>query len=512
MVQVQRNRSRLDLDSARTMKHGSASAINLSGLGTIVVSGGKTDVGWATSPSGLPDLTIIKGVSIPFAGVPLVTAVYAGTTWYRYNTTELKNRVQSYATAIAAACEAEALANAESYMSSTSESYRESLSTVSMTDIVTPRFKEQSAAGNVIMSPMSSVKEALAASTGITWTTPITVTFTCTNAGANTSSPWANGVGKTVITCSANRSACARYVFGVPDAVCNAFKTAHMSFPDHIDGQPAINQAFSNITQAELDLPLILAESGKTIAHIALTVSRLAKLVKGLKLAAAQAVMGKLPNVSWKSIPTSSKEFSKLWLEARYAWRPLLMDINNALKYLSKSGAVTPRRTFRGFTEDDSSSSINWSYSSGGYSYRFTGELTVSRVARAGALTEIDFGMEQLRDLGALNLFGTGWELIPFSFVVDWFVDVKGIIASMNPQAGIKTLGSWCTYVTEKQFSGTVLVTHTSSGQTKSLNFSAVSIWKLRDSGVSTNFINLDVKLDIYKLVDAAALLRMLKR
>nr|UJQ84990.1 MAG: hypothetical protein 1 [Leviviridae sp.] len=511
MVQVQRSRSRLDLDTFETMKYGSASAINLGGFGTFVVSGGSSNVGWATSPSGLPDKTVIRGVSIPFGGVALVTSVYAGTTWYRYNTTELKARVQSYATAICQACEAEAKADAESRFSS-SLVVRRAYSYLSMTDVVTSRFKERSSHGEVIMSPMSSSKEATSSGAVESWTTPFVLTFTCSQASANTTSPWSQGVGQTILTCTLNRSACTKYAFGVPEAVRLAFQSAHMTTPDHIDGQPAINQAFSAITQAELDLPLILAESGKTIAHIALTVSRLAKLVKGLKLGAAQLVMGKLPNVSWKSIPTSSKEFSSLWLEARYAWRPLLMDIESSIKYLSKNSTVTPRRTFRGFTDDDDVQSVDWTYTSGGYSYKFVGDITTSRVARAGVLTEIDFGLERLRDLGGLNLFGTGWELIPFSFVVDWFVDVKGIIASLNPQAGIKTLGSWCTYFLEKQFSGTVLITHTSSGQNKTANFSSVVQKKLREPGVSTNFINLDVNLDIYKLVDAAALLRMLKR
>lgn len=506
MVQYTRSRSRQDLDTLYTVKYGTSTSKNLGGGTNIAITSIGNGTGqWKTNPSLLPLGCTIEGVTIPFAGVSVVSSSFSGTTYYRYDNTGLASRVNSYSLAICVASVARATSLHEAAFTLTLTG-RSLSSSVNMSDVVTPKFQEISRNGGVVMSPLTSEKYAVNADKGETWTTPVTVSFTCTAFSATGTAPNSN----LVYSISWTSAAATKYGFVLTDSILNSFKASQLSL-SHVDGAPAINMAYSKMSQAELDLPLMLAEANKTISLLALTAMRLAKLVKGVKKQAAQLAAGKFPNVSWKDIPTSTKEFSSLWLEYRYGWRPLLMDLTKAVEYLKKSPALTPRRTFRGFNEDLSDTSIDWTTSEGGFSYRFVGSITTDRIARAGVLTEIDLGLETLRDLGGFNMAGTAWELIPYSFVVDWFIDVKGILASMNPNPAVKPLGSWCTYTSEKKFSGVVHVTHTASGQTKSLNYSAIVRKQLRDVGVVTNYINLDVNLDIYKLIDAAALLRMLR-
>ena len=262
-------------------------------------------------------------------------------------------------------------------------------------------------------------------------------------------------------------------------------------------------------------MALFIAEFHKTASLLTLTSLRLAKLVKSIK---SGRFIGQVPAAykRWKElggkgqIATSSSVFSDIWLEMRYAWRPLLMDAQAFYKYLISSEAV-PRRTFRGFEQEQSGDSFDYTITDGAYSYRFVGSFTSDKVVRAGCLAQIDPGMALRRDLGLLNPAGLGWELIPFSFVVDWFVDVSGFIAKTNPRSGIEILSSWATKISDVTQSGTCTIKNLSSGVERSVAFTTRRLNRNRVVDVSPSYINLDVNLDIFKLVDAVALLRRLK-
>jgi hypothetical protein len=495
------------------LKYGTSSSVKkvspyLGGSDFVDIVPGSPKRQWSLNVATLAQEIHVLGVVIPLAGVATVSTVYNGSTYYRYDHASLASRVASFNTEIATAAAPLLLAAHEIDFTS-SVTTRVLQSDRSMSDVVTPRFREGSRNGSVFFSPMTSEAYSVAASNSFLYTTPVTVvvgsaSFSASGGGV----PAAN----LLMSLSISSNSCARVAFGLTDSVITNFKSTIFGSTTHLDGQPAINQAFSSMHEAEFDLPLLLAEGRKTVAHLALTAQRLAKLVKSLKNGTFILGSKKVLSKAIKDLPTSSKEFSKLWLEARYAWRPLLMDAESAIRYFSKESSMSPRRTFRGGQYDLQTLGVNQTFTESGFSYKFIGDLTVDKSVRAGVLTEIDLGLESLRELGAFNQFGTAWELVPFSFVVDWFIDVKGILSTLNVNPCIKALGSWATYTTEKQFSGVVEITHTSSGQKRSVNFSLKTRSCKRDVNVSTNFINLDVNLDVYKLTDALALLRMLRR
>jgi hypothetical protein len=61
-----------------------------------------------------------------------------------------------------------------------------------------------------------------------------------------------------------------------------------------------------------------------------------------------------------------------------------------------------------------------------------------------------------LKQLNTLNIWGLTqpveaiWELIPFSFIIDWFFNVGETLASFTPNYGIESLASWYTVVDTK--------------------------------------------------------------
>jgi hypothetical protein len=124
------------------------------------------------------------------------------------------------------------------------------------------------------------------------------------------------------------------------------------------------------------------------------------------------------------------------WLELQYGWRPLISDVYNATALLQK-----------GFEENDSDIVVRGSSQrviplkknplvssimpdltvsgSMNYRYRYTVRLRVIN--------------EVLRAMTALGLTNPGsvvWELLPYSFVGDWFVPVGEWINSVTAFAG----------------------------------------------------------------------------
>lgn len=114
------------------------------------------------------------------------------------------------------------------------------------------------------------------------------------------------------------------------------------------------------------------------------------------------------------------------WLEARYGWRPLIYDlkeINEAIKNFSERRTRLSKRkggdTTTILTTDDVA---YWSYID--ITTVITDTITIG--FRGSVVADITVPKIQL------NPLVTGWELLPFSFVVDWFVSIGKAIEAMS--------------------------------------------------------------------------------
>jgi hypothetical protein len=138
---------------------------------------------------------------------------------------------------------------------------------------------------------------------------------------------------------------------------------------------------------------------------------------------------------TWKKIG------SELWLEAVFGWRPLISDV--------KSGAEALSRTVNGFRPNEHVVSapsevevmiqpptlVNVSVNN--TSWYFTQGITEKasvvvegaiRVAPSGSLN----GAMETFGIGWDQVLPTAWELLPFSFVTDYFSNVGDVISSAS--------------------------------------------------------------------------------
>lgn len=267
-----------------------------------------------------------------------------------------------------------------------------------------------------------------------------------------------------------------------------------------------------------------LVEFPKTIKMIAEAVRSLRTIRKNIVKGNLGGALAALGTRAPKGISASSwlkKSANDRWLELRYGWGPMVYDVQGAMKALNPEREFHVRGTARGkFTNNatkvtDVIRDNTWY---GKWTIRF--EQTETLEARAYVLYTADLAFQSVRDFGLTELPLTAWELVPYSFVVDWFVNVGDWLEAVTPKLGVKILAE-----------GTVLkrtsaITRTRRSwvqQTVSGNSYAMGGTFLgsSDSQTTTEYIRtpgfgdllsyppVNVKLNVKRAVDAIALLRI---
>lgn len=200
----------------------------------------------------------------------------------------------------------------------------------------------------------------------------------------------------------------------------------------------------------------------------------------------------------------SFKRFGNAWLEGRYGWRILLYDIIEISELMQNLGDKRSRFTERvGRTFTTSEETLLANYSGTAYNLELYAQDTYEVGVRGTVAA--DYQAPQVR----ANVITTAWELIPFSFVVDWFFTVGATLsaASLEFFASDLTAAGGFHVVATRRWDGDVTpndgwdASWPQSGQT-------VSKLTLRVP-TSVSFLpRLNVSLDDFKILDLMSLLR----
>lgn len=205
----------------------------------------------------------------------------------------------------------------------------------------------------------------------------------------------------------------------------------------------AITQAWANIDHSEILALAALAESGKTVNTLRDTLGKALRIVKAVR------------KKSWKLMKKEfrPKEVADMYMQARYGLRPLYYDAQGSLLALTaKKRKTKDRYTFRGKQVSSTSASDSGQWTTNIYAQapyctmtmEHTRRTTNDIIVRAGVLTRLDL-LTNAEIYGFNSLAETAWELVPLSFVVDWFGNVGATIGAWTPKAGVSSLASWVT-------------------------------------------------------------------
>lgn len=198
----------------------------------------------------------------------------------------------------------------------------------------------------------------------------------------------------------------------------------------------ALIRARNNLKTSDINLGVAFAERKRTAQLVGDTTFQLARSYRDLRRGNIRAAMNRLGITSKAREPRGSNAPNK-WLELQYGWKPLLSDVYGACDALSKRDKEDWRVTAKGrVSRQDTYSRV--------YDIAFNGPFdgcNCVAVAYRGAYVRIDALPENeaiisLASLGITNPLLIGWELVPFSFVVDWFLPIGGYLESLDAMLG----------------------------------------------------------------------------
>jgi hypothetical protein len=140
-----------------------------------------------------------------------------------------------------------------------------------------------------------------------------------------------------------------------------------------------------------------------------------------------------------KSYKDPLRTLANNWLEYSFGWKPLIDDIYSAVNHFQTPiKSITPRGTAR---NDRFVKFLDGTIASGIYTYQ---ESRGVLFAKQGCKVSIDNPNLYLANkLGLVNPATVVWELIPFSFVVDWFVNVGEFLSQGTDFFGLTVTQPW---------------------------------------------------------------------
>lgn len=215
---------------------------------------------------------------------------------------------------------------------------------------------------------------------------------------------------------------------------------------------PAVTEA---LNKSRAKLSSLVADSAQMLVNLAerkqamemignrlLQVYKVFRSLKRLDLAGAARTLGVTRDPRYlemqrgQKLRTRSKELSNLWLEFHFGWEPLVRDIEAAMSLLDSPpeprpivgrGVVKGSRAHRQVTDHGTWTGVV----NGKHDFKIT--------AKCGALVILDNPNTFLASrLGFTNPGTVIWELVPWSFIVDWFVNVGDYINQFTEFGGLR--------------------------------------------------------------------------
>jgi hypothetical protein len=230
----------------------------------------------------------------------------------------------------------------------------------------------------------------------------------------------------------------------------------------------SISRVYANLSNAEMLGAVTLMEGEKTVQMLTKTIGRAVSLIQRersvlrmLKKTATNTGTMKayyailrcrsirdLKRMK-RTIPKQLAKGLNLWLEVRYGWMPLVYEVQDAItatKSLGRPSRMRVTASLDDFRDLPITTTTKVLDISRKVNIKVTSEGSVKSRATSGLLIETRYDTPP-----AMEVYGSGeallsaWELVPYSFVVDWFMNTADYVASWQPRLNISVLSGWTT-------------------------------------------------------------------
>lgn len=193
-----------------------------------------------------------------------------------------------------------------------------------------------------------------------------------------------------------------------------------------------LSKILKKIKGHEFNLAVSLGQLHETVGMLAGNLSKLGRAMMSLKhgdFANAARCLGAQPRYS----KLKARDIAGRWLELQYGWRPLVSDSYEAMLAFHEISRGPRKKIFKAGISKPMSHEHSGSPSH------------YSAICRGALSRQIQYEMyEEMsieRQLGVLNPLSVAWELVPYSFVVDWFLPFGSYLDNLGQIPHL--LGRW---------------------------------------------------------------------
>lgn len=207
-----------------------------------------------------------------------------------------------------------------------------------------------------------------------------------------------------------------------------------------------IVKLLSKWRNSDLDLGVTIGEGREAVGMMTKRLSQLASsanLLRKGNFGGAIAVLGGMSAATKRAAlrEVRSHNFANAWLELQYGWKPLVNDIYSASDFVKLKGRTGTIRA--------SDREIN--RSGHGTSVYPAGDMVVIRNDRRRHLkVEVGNVPDSVERLGLSDPFNVMWNLVPWSFVVDWFLPIGDVLQAQHARRVMKIISCCDTSVFER--------------------------------------------------------------
>lgn len=269
------------------------------------------------------------------------------------------------------------------------------------------------------------------------------------------------------------------------------------------------------IKDSDVDLAVSVGESRETWRMFADTAKVLSNGVKAARSGDANAVIRALGISDLRNFDGVSKKSANAWLMFNYGIKPLINDLNGAVKAFDKGIRSEKYELVRSSnTYEDSK---EWKVISSPYDYTYTASYKIETSVRVKY--QVTNGKAAtLSSLGLTNPATLAWELTKLSFVVDWLIGIGDWLSSMDAGLGKTFKDGSITQFRKIEVVGHRIATKVPAPWTKYQGYADARYEKVActrtplDSFPIAYLPGIKDNMGLYHLATSMALLKQLKR
>jgi len=225
-----------------------------------------------------------------------------------------------------------------------------------------------------------------------------------------------------------------------------------------------LNLMIDRISDQKANINVNVAERQQAANMVEGTVLKLVNTIEMLK--------SRRYNDAWRYLlgtnrPSRANRFRgpfEEWLAMQYGWKPLLSDIKGTLEALAEHLYFHPPIVES--TAKASSGGVRYSFNDTLQGHGVTTSFVQGNSSTKGRghlrFSLPNPNLRRANQLGILNPFELAWELLPWSFVADWFIPVGAYLRNLTYNIGLSFEGGFITLVSSSQWDVKV-----SGGQTE---------------------------------------------